>query len=516
MCERIAQKVCTRTHQIVIHRLKGIRSLDVVSLEDQPITGLFGPNGAGKTTILHALAAAYRQPEHSKSNDLTYNRFFPRLTEDTWNGTKFTITHSGLAGRTHFTEAEESYQKGEATTRWKPLRMRRPEREVLYVGLQNCIPSLERYATHDLQNASYYELKEKPEMRALKTLGKALNSEYEKSYRIRASRYPFQLRKYSAFQRSDLGCRYSSLTMGSGEQRLFDMLTRIERTRNHALILIDEIDLLLHGEALKKLIDSLHKLCTKSQRQIVFTSHREELLQLDNQINIRHIFRNKDSHRCFNDTDPDSLQRLTGKRTRPIEIFVEDSLAQTIVEQVCSGLGVKRHVQIFRFGCATNCFTVAAGLLLKGDSIKNSIFVLDGEEQYRGDNRTSLIKKACGGNDSRAVEIRGELESVFLDFNLPQNRNPEEHLHSLIIEQNDSALSPGEREIWQIARQITNPQDHHQFVDKIVQELGGSRSTQLQSTVELASKHRDWSDYISPIKGWLNQKITELGLGQTE
>lgn len=183
MTTAVVQRTCTKTHKISIERLKGIRSLDEVSFEDKPITGIFGPNGNGKSTILYALATAYRAPSHAKGN--SYHRFFPKLDHDVWNGTRFTVTHSGkLATGTEFSDAQEHYNKGTVTTRWKPLETRQPEREVAYFGVKSCLPELEQYSSHDLNGASYNELTDPRDKRALTTMGQILNGNYQSASEI--------------------------------------------------------------------------------------------------------------------------------------------------------------------------------------------------------------------------------------------------------------------------------------------------------------------------------------------
>lgn len=119
---------------------------------------------------------------------------------------------------------------------------------------------------------------------------------------------------------------YPSVVMGAGEQRLFKLLYAVEMSHEDGLILVDELDLLMHGDALKRLITHLSDRCRAKRLQLVFTSHREELLPLKDQINIRHLWPQAGKHYCYSNTDPDSLQRLTGNRERRLEMFVEDDL----------------------------------------------------------------------------------------------------------------------------------------------------------------------------------------------
>lgn len=510
----IPTRTCTHTHRIAIERLKGIRELDEMSLEDKPITGIFGPNGNGKSTVLHALAAAYQAPEHASAHH--YWDFFPKLNEDLWNGTKFTVTHTGtLSTGAAFANSEEHYRKGTVTTRWKPLEVRRPIREVVYIGLKTCLPALERYAEHDLSGATSAPITEKPELRALAGVGKILNGNYTAAARLTLTDYP--TKQYLTFDRTGCGT-YPSVTMGAGEQRLFAMLSVIEKTRKHALILIDEIDVLLHGDALKRLIEHLRAHCIKpaNAKQIVFTSHREELLGLHDWINVRHLHRdatqNPARHRCFASTDPDSLRRLTGKQERKLEVFVEDDLAEAIVSHIALELGIPQHVRVIRFGSSQNCFPVLAGLMIKGEKCESSLFVLDGDVHLDANERQNLVNAACSGDDEKAVAIRAAMPGKIREFVLPPGVKPEPHLHGLITAQDPNAMLPAEKAIHRIATEIVNPGDTHRFIDKLVEDLGENRDVQLTRVIPLAAKHAEWTAYTQPVREWLEARKAALHL----
>lgn len=53
------------------------------------------------------------------------------------------------------------------------------------------------------------------------------------------------------------GLKYSSLSMGAGEQRVIKILKILRKATAYSLVLIDEIDLLLHVSSLKKLIKKI-------------------------------------------------------------------------------------------------------------------------------------------------------------------------------------------------------------------------------------------------------------------
>ncbi|WP_244596219.1 AAA family ATPase [Escherichia coli] len=83
------------------------------------------------------------------------------------------------------------------------------------------------------------------------------------------------------------GLAYSSLSMNTGEQKIFLILETILKADKNALILIDELDLLLHDEALKKLIDVISTHAEDKNKQIIFTTHREMVTTLSDKINYK-------------------------------------------------------------------------------------------------------------------------------------------------------------------------------------------------------------------------------------
>lgn len=510
-------KVCTKTHEIEIDKLKGLKGLERISFDGQPLTGIFGPNGIGKSTILHALAAAYRPSQKEFFDNNHYNQFFPKIKEDVWNGTKFTITHSGKVNNSvSFERGTEEYQKGTSTTLWKPVVTRRPIREVAIVGIRSCMPSLEMYNSHNLVGAVETELTDDNTKIIVKAASDILKRKYTSLYEVSAPEHPS--RKYIALGCDGHDSPYPSVTMGAGEQRLLSLLLTIVSTKKHALILIDELDLLLHGDALCRLIDWMHSHAKKkgNLKQIVFTSHREELLTCDKKINIRHLHFQNGRHFCFADTDSDSLYRLTGKRERKLELFVEDALAEAVVRYEIDQCGLSKYTSVNRFGDAANCFRVLAGLLVKGEKCKNTLFVLDGDVYLKEGERNGRITDAFSGTDSEAHRIRDIMQNTIIDLALPDgehdDQNPEKYINSLICSLEVESLSTAEEQIKVIAESITAPINKHEFVDEIMDELGGSRESRITQIVAVAAKHDDWAAYTKPVREWLEAKKAELNL----
>ncbi len=99
---------------------------------------------------------------------------------------------------------------------------------------------------------------------------------------------------------------------------------------------------------------------------------------LSDKINIRHVVNIQGRSYSFEETKPDAINRLTGESTTPIEIYVEDDLAVAIINKICSSLKASKYVKIFKFGAASNAFTLLASTLIRGDNLSGKLYILDG------------------------------------------------------------------------------------------------------------------------------------------
>ncbi|MFP1556997.1 AAA family ATPase [Escherichia coli] len=88
------------------------------------------------------------------------------------------------------------------------------------------------------------------------------------------------------------GITYTEHTMGAGEKRVFEVLKAAHDPllRPNRLLLIDELDVLLHEKAFKKLIEELISIAEDALLEIVFSTHRESIVQLEQEPSILSVF----------------------------------------------------------------------------------------------------------------------------------------------------------------------------------------------------------------------------------
>ncbi|KOC89090.1 AAA family ATPase [Winslowiella iniecta] len=489
---------------ITVNKLKCINNMNSLSFTPHPLTAILGPNGSGKSTILHAIAGIYRPEEGQSGEDHKLMDFFPRSPDAEWNGSEFHINHTFRRGRDLIENDEKTYGKADAVgSRWVQIYARRPLREVYYLGIEKCVPMIEsekknniKYETSNV-SSDFINL-------LLRKSSHVLNKPYTSFNHHKQPNGKFFIGVEAS------GIRYSSLSMSAGEKKVFMILEAVFKAEKNALILIDELDLLLHDMALNNLISVIHERASEKNLQVIFTTHRESIISLSGMVNIRHVLSLADRSFCFEETKPDAINRLTGVKVTSIEIYVEDGVAEAMVKKVCSSMKGTKFIKVIKYGAAVNAFTILAGTLLRGDDLDHTLFVLDGDVIKTEEEKINAIQKVLTGNDQRSVGLREQALRKIFQFRLPEGKNPEQCLHDLIIQIDTNELDEGSIEIIEAARNIHFRDDSHDYLTQIIDSLGVERSVGLTRIVDLAAKHQEWQNIIADVEGWLRPEIERL------
>lgn len=304
------------------------------------------------------------------------------------------------------------------------------------------------------------------------------------------------------------GLRYSALSMSACEQKVFHILDVLFNAPKNSLILIDELDLLLHDKALFSLIKVIYARTIEKSLQVVFTTHRESVLALSSFLNIRHLFSTPAKTLCFNDTKPDAINRLTGIQPKPIEVFVEDDLSAAIISKLASQLGGKRLITNHRYGAAINSFTAISGLLFCAQDISNILFVLDGDVYQTAEHKQVRLNKVITGTDELSAEYKTKALSVISQYHLPADSKPEPFLYDILCNLADFQ-DPESQEIINVARDIHVADESHKYIDDIIDRLGLDRSVGLNKIIDLVSTTEYWEEYTRDVRNWLSAKINE-------
>jgi hypothetical protein len=441
-----------------------------------------------------------------QGEDHRYIDFFPNTPHGTWSNTDAQILHSFRnQGAAQISRGIVHINKG--LGQWRPIASTRPKRETYFIGVSSVIPEIENnwtrrkleYTTQDLTDAISTEIKTK--------VGDVLQRAYTKYHKNDLSA------KRSLIGVEYQAVNYTALSMGAGEQRLFRLLHQIKAAGKYALILIDELDLLLHTDALHRLLKVLNDYAQDKKLQIVFTTHRESIVDFASFVAVRHLYRSPSPPYktfCFNDTKPDALSRLTGKHHRPIQISCEDDIATAIIEKVARQVGLSKYIEISRFGSAGNCFTLAAALMLSNKNLDRSLFVLDGDNYESTEKgRKEGIKRALSGTEiDHEAKCQQALTRV-VQF-LPTNEQcPEAMLHGMIV---SVTLAADEemKEVIVAAAEVSGESEPKLRFKALLERLSESRGNALFRAIDVAAKSEQWSAYTRDVREWLESQKPNL------
>lgn len=358
-----------RINFLKIKKLKNLKDC-TIDFSNKPLVAIMGVNGVGKSTILHALACCYK-PTSITRKDYKFSEFFLPNTYALWNDSDFSIICSYRDNTRIFDNVERQYKKQE---RWSPRYINRPERYVSFIGINTCVPDVEIENSKSFLKLELHERIDDTSFKILSACSYVLNIPYQRMA-ICQSRFG---KEYLSVLREEMGyC--TSLSMGAGEQRAFRILSEAYRCPKYSLLLIDELELLLHENALKRIIQKLYEISLNRNLQIIFTTHSMLMMNLIEYVDIQYLTQTPSTTLVQTAISTDSILQLTGDNQRPIKIYVEDKLSQMIINQICTELNCKRYVQTFLFGPAINAFTIISGKVLNNELGTKTIAVLDGD-----------------------------------------------------------------------------------------------------------------------------------------
>ena len=202
----------------------------------------------------------------------------------------------------------------------------------------------------------------------------------------------------------------------------------------------------------------------------------------------------------YNSINSDMIYDLSEDNTKPLEIFVEDSLAEIIIKCIARDLNVLSKVNVKKFGAAGNAFVLAASYVIKEENCDNTIVVLDGDLYNTDEEKIIEIKNTLSGTEKDHDEKVDKTLTIIKDLNLPKNMTPEEYIYNLLLEE------PNETEIIKQAKKINAVADKHQWIDKLVEYMGHEKQYIISHIIDVVSKNEKWIDYTRFIREWLENR----------
>lgn len=485
--------------KLTINKLRGVKGLEI-SFEGSPVTGIFGLNGCGKTTILQTIMCLYRA---KNSENTKMSRFFKYTsTANKWIGSSYSaiMDYRQISGHRKHQISNKVINYSKPSSEWTPRQASKPDRNVVYISLSDSIPDIEKVSG---DRVTFKPLE-----------GDILDNEISKAAtEVMGVRYEnlkvSKINKLDCFTVDRDGVSCHTLNLGAGEQKVFRILQRLYRAPAYSLFVIDEIDLTLHTAALRRLIHIMVYEAQKTDRQlqIVFTSHRQELMK-DAEFNVRYIMNTPAQTFCLENPSEDCYEELSGESEKYLKIYVEDDIAKAIITKCMQECEMSKHFVVCKFGSITNSVRLALGISCQYDDVSkmdDTVFFVDGDvDDYTEEQKIkNQIEKTLSGGEDFLQDRRTKVLQLMKHF-CPQviderKQHPEEFIHEALnsIDINKCKYP----EIIKDSKGILTVADHHDYVRLLLK-----KGYILRDIIELVSTTNLWSDYVKDVKDWIEER----------
>ena len=425
--------------EMLIGEIRGLKNITIDF--KYPITAIAGRNGSGKTTVLALAACAYHNTKngftlpHRRQTYYTYSDFFIQ----TWGEVPpegISIRYGFLFNRWRKTPQYPDGRGIAYQNRWKRRGGKwnnynsRVPRTVVYLGIDRVVPPAEKSTSKSYSRSFSGTTRVGYESEVQEIVGRILEKDYE----------DFHFRKYAKYRLPVVtvdGRQYSGFNMGAGENALFELFSILSACDESMLLVIDEIELGLHAEAQERLIKELKNICKKRHVQIICTTHSSTILECL-----------PPKGRIFLDKIGDEIQvvpeispafaagKLSGKRNAELDIYVEDEVAEDIVNSVLTN-NIKDRVNVRPIGSAAAIIRHLSARY-KDQDVREACAIFDGDQRTK---KQSLLKSFLKNlESSESTENEKDWVKKRLTF-LPSDTWPEKWILSNIDDADIQAMA---------------------------------------------------------------------------
>jgi energy-coupling factor transporter ATP-binding protein EcfA2 len=436
-----------------------------------PFTALVGANGIGKSSVLHAL---HGMPEGESTAKFWFSTALDPIQSKALDPPRYIYGHwhSEYGGAVE-TRKARVYSRKREYEYWEPTKATKRDamapipsktyarkdadrwnavvREIVYMNMKVVIGAFDRTfnfgktpnqlaAKHAEMRTGAIKLKSIVERQAiswrvgggrervfenrplsteeLSHVSRILGRNYQSAQYIHHSLYPNQ-QGGDVSVIFDRGLKYSEAFAGSGEVAIVSVVVKVLNAARYSLVLLDEPETSLHPGAQRELLRFLLGEIKRKHLQVVVSTHSIEFLE-DLPHRAVKVFEDngRGKSRVLNECSPYiALNRLGKPATNKKRVYVEDRLAQAVVERAAKGLdageqsvfeivvaqggaqGILANQVPIHINAGTDCY-----ILLDGDQRKVDSFTdPDALPLKQYSDLEEIIKNECGSKPALAL-----------------------------------------------------------------------------------------------------------------
>lgn len=255
--------------------IHGVRGISMNLEIPWPVVGIAGANGSGKTTLLQICSAAFVKPGSEVRNYKLGDWVRGALGNETPAVSERASVSFGFW--TNDMPVVIPYQREQ--TRWRYGRRNNPSRNVIFVGIANFAPRIERkdrLHVFRTQIAVRGSQAFTPEL--LQSISSVLGTTYDEG-RMNTVGLAQGAWEENLPQVKRGAYTYGEAHMGAGEQKVIRLLQMLEAVPSRSLILLEEPEITLHPDAQRGLAWYLMSLSYRKGHQIIVATHSTDLFE---------------------------------------------------------------------------------------------------------------------------------------------------------------------------------------------------------------------------------------------
>jgi predicted ATPase len=362
-------------------RIRGLHPFDIKFT--YPISVIAGRNRSGKSTVLAIAACAFHNSQEGfilperRCSYYSFSDFFIQASQE--------VPPQGIMIRYRIMSKNwrksprvpdgigNLYQirKKDKGGKWNKY-SHRVGRNVVFFGVQRVVPPSEKSVSKSYRRFFSHQASPGWENQVKDVVARILGTNYD----------TFKMNVYTKYRLPVVTVKqslYSGFNMGAGENALFEIFSTIYATPRGTLLIIDEIELGLHQDAQKKFIEELKTVCLERHIQVICTTHSPSILEAippEARFYIQTYPTN--TLVTVGITSLHAAAKLSGENSKELDVYVEDTTAQNIVESIMDN-DVRKRVTTIPIGSPTTIIHQMASRF-KEQRPTECIAVMDGDK----------------------------------------------------------------------------------------------------------------------------------------